>query len=304
MFSSNFRRLSMITFLFLLLAVPLHAQQSSTVSGYTLTFDGVVYDTSAGTSTWRYTIVWDESVYKHELSHLTIGICPEAQVVSATPSGYEAGKDGSTGLFGIKWDQSVLNVQNGIPVSVSFTINGLYAVGTVGYASNSKDDNLGSIDGPTCLTASPSLSVTKTCVPDVFIGDRITYGLEVTNTGNVALRNVAVDDELIGVHVVIPVLGVGGQWATSGGLTPTNEGTIVNTVTATGHYWNLTPASSASCSTNVHKLTVVKTAQTSYTRDWDWTWNFALRAGQAATTEICSGQTRTIGFTAPHPAWL
>jgi len=297
MFSSKLRTLSMITFLLVLLALPLSAQQSSTVSGYTVTFDGVQYDTSAGTSTWNYTIVWDESVYKHELSHLTIGICSEATVVSATPGGYEAGPDGSTGVFGIKWEQKFLNVQNGIPVSVSFTLDGLYAVGSVGYASKSKDDNIGTIDGPTCLIANPSLSVTKNCVPDVFVGDQITYDLTVTNTGNVALQDVVVDDALIGVHTVIPLLGAGGQWATSGGLTPTGEGTIVNTVTAAGHYWNLTPASSASCSTNVHKLTVVKTAQTSYTRNWDWTWNFALRSGQAATTEICSGQTRTIGFT-------
>jgi hypothetical protein len=90
---------------------------------------------------------------------------------------------------------------------------------------------------------------------------------------------------------------VGGQWATTGSTTPTAEGTIVNTVNAVGNYWNLTPSASASCSTNVHKLTVVKTAQTSFKRDWNWTWNLQRRAGQTASTEICANQTKTIGFT-------
>ena len=92
------------------------------------------------------------------------------------------------------------------------------------------------------VTASqnPNLAVRKSASPLTYdsVGDRITYTIEVENTGNVALLSVIVSDELIGLSEIIPILGSGETRTYTGSLTVIqqhlNLGSITNTVTVTG----------------------------------------------------------------------
>ena len=66
--------------------------QETTVGGFTLTFEGVTYN-PGGTSTWSYTLVWDG--IPPSLSHLTIELCAEVEVISSDPPGATVGPDGT-----------------------------------------------------------------------------------------------------------------------------------------------------------------------------------------------------------------
>ena len=57
----------------------------------------------------------------------------------------------------------------------------------------------------------PDLSITKTADETSFgaVGDEINYTIIVTNTGNVALTNIAVTDPLTGLNQTIPTLNPG-----------------------------------------------------------------------------------------------
>ncbi len=97
---------------------------------FTIEFVGVTCTTS-GNSTWTYRVTWNGMA--PALSHLTIGLCnsgpapiTSANLVSATIDGSSAtaviGTDGSTGVFGIKFDPPGTLVPN-VPKTYSFTLN-------------------------------------------------------------------------------------------------------------------------------------------------------------------------------------
>jgi uncharacterized repeat protein (TIGR01451 family) len=86
--------------------------------------------------------------------------------------------------------------------------------------------------------ASGALTITKTADPTTFSaeGDLISYEIVVTNTGNVALENITVEDDLTGLSELIASLGPGVSetFTTSHNTTATDfqNGFVVNIATA------------------------------------------------------------------------
>lgn len=120
-----------------------------TVDNFTLEFMGVHYDYDAGTSRWEYELTWDGS--PPELSHIIIELCKEISpydLKAVYPSSGEIGRDGSTGLYGIKWDPPP-HLQPGVPKRLSFTLKGLLAVESTGFFPKAAvNQNYAQICGP------------------------------------------------------------------------------------------------------------------------------------------------------------
>ncbi len=68
----------------------------------TLTVNGPIYDYGANTTKFEYTVC----VQGKALSHITIQLGACAEIASGTTSGYTLGYDPTTGITGIKWDES------------------------------------------------------------------------------------------------------------------------------------------------------------------------------------------------------
>lgn len=282
------------------------AALAATAGDFNAVFNGVSYDTGAGTSTWTYTLTWHKTYQTSPgLSHFNIELCPDAEVLSASPEGYTVGIDGSllndkntdcfpTSMYSIKWD---MTIPPDTPTVFTFTLNGLYAVGDSRFAAKAANlCNIGNIEGPSlsCAIADPKIDVQKTCLPDVFVGDMMTFVVTVINNGNVSLSNVAVDDAALDFHQVIPSLPAGGQAVFTLTKTAVDTGVFPNTASASGTYYGWTVSDTDSCSTNVWALSVSKTAVTTFHRDYDWS---AINVPVNGTpTEVCHGQTKPVPF--------
>ena len=88
-------------------------------------------DNADGTSTWNYTLEWDGS--GEPLDHFIIQICPDATVVSSTPAYDSVSYDGSTGIYGIRWENDG-SFPSHTPVSYSFTLDRQYEVKKIKWA--------------------------------------------------------------------------------------------------------------------------------------------------------------------------
>jgi len=297
------RNLWVICICLLLAAGAASAQMSSQAGDFTLTFNGVQYSgdlsQGTGTSTWSYTLIWHKSVQNSpQLSHLTIGFCNLGGVVSASPANVSVGTDGSTDIFGIKWDQSDLpgSQLEDVPITVTFTLDKPYAVDVIQFSAKAGSlgpSDYGSIYGPSCALANPHVTVAKNCPADAFVGDSVSYTLTVTNDGNVALDDVTLVDAPLGINENLGTLAPGASAVRSGSMSASATGSLSNTASVSGNYYGYAAADSDTCSTNVHALIVTKSAVTHYDRDYDWT---VTKSGDE-TAEICSGQTKPIAYT-------
>lgn len=117
---------------------------------------------------------------------------------------------------------------------------------------------------------SPALMVDKSCEENAFLGDDVEYEIEVTNTGNVDLTDIDVDDSILGSLGTIDSLPVGESRTINVDWTTTVTGEVENTATATADYGSTTVSDSASCTTNVYTLNVTKDAQTSVVQSPNW----------------------------------
>ena len=119
------------------------------VNHYTLVFVGVSYDTTAGTSTWDYTLIWDG--VPPSLSHFSIELCTlitNSNLISADPSNGSIGPDGSTGLYSIKWNE-IGDFPADTAITFSFTLDQLLAVDHTEFAPKAGvNDNIATICGP------------------------------------------------------------------------------------------------------------------------------------------------------------
>ncbi len=113
--------------------MPQTCDSVKTVDNYSLDFLGVFYDYAAGTSRWEYELTWDGS--PPALSHMNFELCKEIcedNLVAAIPANGHIGRDGSTGLYGIKWDPPP-HMSAGVPVRFSFTLDRLLDIENTGF---------------------------------------------------------------------------------------------------------------------------------------------------------------------------
>lgn len=291
------------------------AQTSTTTGGFTMRFVGVEYDWTADTSTWTYGLTWNDgynspnspSGNNPRLSHLTIDLCDQGvEVIDYSPkppapysiSFSEGNSDPGDWGFVIKWD--VVNdgdIVMGEEYFFSFTLGDTYAVAPITFfAKAGGDHNPGTINGPssTCDIAEPAIDVTKSCVPEAWVGDSIAYTIVVTNSGNVTLDNVQVNDAIASMNETIASLAPGESKTFNVSINATETGTIENVVTAEGSYYGNEVDDTASCTTNVFAPVVGKTAETSYERSWAWT---IAKSVEEETLEFCGAGSVDLHYT-------
>lgn len=151
---SRFTYLSLALVVGLILGLASFAGASAattvTLGGYTFEFNGRTLNAD-GTSTWSYTVTPPGSGSWQDLSHWVLGLCEPPDdpiVVSSNPAGSK-GTDGSTGLYGIKWDYQI--DKDGAAVDHSFVLNGWYDVVEVDVVQKAGSNEFwGKIDGPDC----------------------------------------------------------------------------------------------------------------------------------------------------------
>jgi len=127
-FSFSQLRKSFVLFFIVLLGFP---QLGFASDHFTLTYLGSNYD---GTNTtFGYELCWNGN--PPELSHFTVGVCEDSLVLFSTdPDNGVLGTDGSTGIYGVKWDPPAAFDPDGCK-DYSLTI-----VGNIG-----EDDNLAAV---------------------------------------------------------------------------------------------------------------------------------------------------------------
>lgn len=304
------RRITLLAILLLTMAFPLSAQMSSSAGHYTLHFEGVDYDVDANTSTWTYRLVWDGE--SPSLSHFGIGLCDSlvaADILAySPPEGFTFGSDPSTtrpGCYsesdpfrGVKWDTDTAG-------TFSFTLRGLWAVGSTDWVAKAGSENSfpttwcnrGTIYGPSCTIAEPAIQVEKECVADAFVGP-VPFSFHVTNSGNVPLTDVVVNDPQLNYSQTIASLAVGETKTLTTTANLTTPGAFTNQVSANGSYWGWNVSDSDSCTTTLWELQVSKTANTSYKRTNSWSIDKSILPSFTANgpLEICSGQSATVPF--------
>jgi uncharacterized repeat protein (TIGR01451 family) len=126
----------------------------------------------------------------------------------------------------------------------------------------------------------PDISVSKVAdAEDVCSGATVGYVITVQNIGNVTLTNVDVEDDVLGTIASDLTLDPG-DFAV---YNPTHQitSTTTNTVTATGDWWTVTPAATATASATVtpHDCTISLTKiprQTDVCDGTDVTYDYAL----------------------------
>ncbi|MEE8143290.1 MAG: hypothetical protein V3T77_09325, partial [Planctomycetota bacterium] len=112
---------------------------------FRLHFLGVTTHTD-DTSTWSYKMEWDGT--PPEPGHLTIQLCPQAQLLASDPPAFLIGYDGSTGIYGIKWEFGEGEFPANTPVGFTFLLDKPYAVDVVKFAAKAgPNPNLGLICG-------------------------------------------------------------------------------------------------------------------------------------------------------------
>lgn len=149
--------------------------------------------------------------------------------------------------------------------------------------------------------AKPQIDLVKACTSDVFLGDDIEYAITVTNTGNVPLQDVLVEDPLLSLSEMVDLapgesqtfflsfntadmdtnLGAGPYQVflplvmrgsgMSGARDQFLNETLTNTSTATAQFAQVAFEASDDCVTTVHELEVSKDAQASFERTYQWT---------------------------------
>src|SRR4030067_2713460 len=190
---------SFVSFILLLIVIGgcnLTLADTTIVGNYTLTFEGVSYDIGESTSTWCYTLLWNGT--PPQLSHLTIQLGPCAQVLSASPPGFIVGLDGSTGIFGIKWNTTI---PADTPTQFCFTLDGLYIIEPVQFSAKAgSNNNIANIVGPSlsCQECRTQISCPADLVLDCSSSIDPIFTGEPTVQGNCPPFNITYQDEQVG----------------------------------------------------------------------------------------------------------
>ena len=138
---------------------------------FTLTYNGSTYDSNADTTTFSYTLCYDGN--PPGLSHFTLGVAvcdPELEVVASDPPGAgQPAVDGSTGLYGVKWDFGF----DGLCEDYSVTFAGSHAetdvmaVAKAGSCQSGHCPQFFDTTGPACeMRPLEDLTLEPLCSPD------------------------------------------------------------------------------------------------------------------------------------------
>ncbi|MCS5492000.1 DUF7507 domain-containing protein, partial [Algoriphagus limi] len=162
---------------------------------------------------------------------------PLAGLSAITPSSVATLAPGADAFFTATYEITQADLDNGIVFNEA-TASGF--LGQVEY-TDSDDETISAIQRP-------DISLEKSAAPKIYdtVGDEITYTFTVTNTGNVTLSNVTVNDPLSGLSAVSPAsvatLAPGADAVFSATYEITQEdldnGSVVNEATASGFFGN------------------------------------------------------------------
>ena len=136
-----------------------------TLDDHVVRFCGRTYDAGADESTWYYSVT---SGYSPELSHWILALCVEHTVVDAGPGTIELGKDKTTQITGIKWDNGMSGGETRLHW---FTLSGNWEVEEVEVGVKAGGNTpIGLILGPSCTPYTPPvLEVTVSGLTDLTI---------------------------------------------------------------------------------------------------------------------------------------
>jgi uncharacterized repeat protein (TIGR01451 family) len=116
-------------------------------------------------------------------------------------------------------------------------------------------------DGTFVHVVHPAIKVEKSGPAEAHVGDTVTYSFKVTNTGDVALNNVDVSDDVVGSIGTIPSLAPGASTTLTKDYTiPPNKDPVDNTVTVCGRDAITGVNDPATCNTDHHHLDVLHPA--------------------------------------------
>lgn len=143
---------------------------------------------------------------------------------------------------------------------------------------------------------SPDLMVEKSCEEIAFLGDDVAYEISVTNTGNVDLTDVEVDDSILGPLETIPSLEVGETHTINVDWTSTIAGEVENTATASASYGSTSVTNSASCTTDIFSLNVTKDVETSLNRSPNWQINKTVDGESSTELVLLVNETVSVTY--------
>lgn len=192
----------------LLMSVTGLMAQAITINGFTVTYNGAVYNASADQTTFTYTVSGTNT--PPDLSHFDVEIptCDEAlEVVAYTPdNAVEFGTDPTTGIDGIKWDLPLSTTSSRM---YTLTFAGNISEGDVTVAVKGGNGfEAGTVPGASCTVADVTLVKSISAdggetwsdaeiEPGLLIdepGTPIIFNLSVTNTGDFPLENIVLSD--------------------------------------------------------------------------------------------------------------
>lgn len=233
------------------------AQDSSSglqLMSFNVSYGGRVYDSATNQTTFSYVVTGTGT--RPDLSHFSLEIptCAPPLIVAATSptDAVSYGVDPTTGVNGIKWDLPLRTTETR---TYSITFVGSVAEGGVQVAVKGDTFEVGSIAGPSCVTA--SIDVDKFVSvdggatwedpddapgPQVEPGAPVSFRFVITNVGNVDLSNVTLSDSVFDTSACImpAALAVGAFAECTVGPFPAVEGQHVNTATASAVIGNQT----------------------------------------------------------------
>ena len=139
----------MVPFLGSASAINLDCDTTEITTHFSLMFEGVTYDSTAGTSKWDYSLYWDGT--PPALSYFFIELCSlitNDNLVAVEPGFGTIGRNGNLDLWGMKWD-NVENFPADTIIEFSFTLNLLLEFDNTQFAPKAGiDGNIANICGP------------------------------------------------------------------------------------------------------------------------------------------------------------
>jgi hypothetical protein len=240
-----------ILFLLLFTSQAVVFAQGTTLSGFSISYNGRAFNASANNTTFTYTVAGTNVPPELTQFSLQIPVCqPALETVAYAPTqGVSFGTDATTSITGIRWDLPLAVGQSRV---YTVTLAGEVSEGTVNAAVKSGTGfQVGQVQGPSCTEAAirvvkfVSVDNRATWVdaeiptgPVVPVGTPVSFRYQITNNGDFTLENVTLTDSDFDISScgVSGTLNAGASVECMVGPFPAVEGQHSNTATVTGTY--------------------------------------------------------------------